>query len=65
MNEKMTYEEAVAQIEEIIAQIEAGELGIDILTEKIKVAQQLIKFCKKKLFKTDAELKKLLDNDSK
>ena len=34
---------------------------IDELTEQLKTAQELIKFCRDKLTNTDAEIKKILD----
>ncbi len=56
----MKYEEAIAQLETIVNKMEAGEYGIDELTEQLKTAQKLIKFCKEKLTKTDDEIKKVL-----
>ncbi|SFG32343.1 exodeoxyribonuclease VII small subunit [Prevotella sp. KH2C16] len=61
MAKEIKYEEAVRQLEEIVEQMENDELDIDDLTEKLKTAQKLIKLCKDKLTKTDAEVKKALD----
>lgn len=58
------YEEAMRQLEEIVDSMENNELGIDELTDKLKTAQKLIKLCKDKLTKTDAEIKKLLDKEA-
>lgn len=41
--------------------MESGELDIDSLCDQLKTAKQLIEKCKAKLQKTDAEIKKLLD----
>lgn len=57
----MKYEEAIQKLEAIVQKMEAGEYGIDELTEQIKTAQELIKFCRDKLTNTDAEIKKILD----
>ena len=57
----MTYEEAVRQLDEIVAIIESGELGIDQLTARLKRAQELIAFCRDTLYKTDTEVQKLLE----
>jgi exodeoxyribonuclease VII small subunit len=57
---KQTYTEAVAAIEEILQQIENGEMDIDELAEKVKQASQLLTFCKGKLFKTEKEIEKIL-----
>jgi exodeoxyribonuclease VII small subunit len=57
----MKYEEAIQKLETIVHKMEAGEYGIDELTEQLKTAQELIKFCRDKLTNTDAEIKKILD----
>lgn len=59
----MKYEEALTQLETIVRKMEAGEYDIDELTEQLKTAQKLIKLCRDKLTKTDAEIKKILGKD--
>lgn len=61
--QELKYEEAVRELETIVAKLEDNELGIDQLSAELKKAQQLIKLCKQKLTKTDDEIKKLLDKD--
>ncbi len=56
----MTYEEAIRQLDDIVRQIETGEMGIDQLTAQLKRAQELITFCRDVLYKTDEEVQKLL-----
>jgi len=53
------YEEALAQLETIVRKMEANEYDIDELAAQLKTAQQLIKFCKDKLTKTEEELQKI------
>ena len=60
MEQKLTYTEAMKQLEEIVGQLEDNMLDIDLLAEKVKTAQELIKFCRDKLYKTDEEIQKLL-----
>lgn len=60
---EMKYEEAVAQLEEIVDKMENDELDIDQLTEQLKRAKELVKLCKAKLTKTDEEIKKLLEEE--
>ena len=57
----MTYEDSLKQLEELVRQMEAGNYGIDQLAEKLTQAQQLISQCKEKLYKTDTEIKKILE----
>jgi exodeoxyribonuclease VII small subunit len=56
MNESMKYEEAMAQLEAIVRKMESNELDIDEIAAQLKTAQRLIKFCRDKLTKTEAEL---------
>jgi exodeoxyribonuclease VII small subunit len=56
----LSYSEAVTSIDEILQQIEAGELDVDELAEKVKQAAELLKLCKSKLFRTEKEVEKIL-----
>lgn len=59
MNDEMKYEAAMAQLEGIVRKMESNELDIDEIAAQLKAAQRLIKFCKDKLSKTEAELSKI------
>lgn len=59
--EKMKYSEAVARLEEIMAKVQSGRIDIDELAGLLKEAQELVKFCRNKLYKVDEEVKALLD----
>lgn len=59
----MKYEDAVAQLEEIVEKMENDELDIDQLSQQLKLAKELVKLCKDKLTKTDEEIKKLLSEE--
>lgn len=63
MSEQLKYEEAVHQLEAIVEKLENNEMDIDELSVQLKKAQQLIKLCKNKLTKTDAEIKKILEKE--
>ena len=56
MNENLKYDEAMAQLEAIVRKMESNELDIDEIAAQLKTAQRLIKFCRDKLTKTEAEL---------
>lgn len=62
MDNNITYEKAMKEIEDIADKMEKREYTIDELTEKLARAQQLIIFCREKLVKTDEEINKLLQN---
>jgi exodeoxyribonuclease VII small subunit len=61
MKDIQKYEEAYKELESIVNQIEDGEIGIDELSEKIKRASHLLKFCKSKLISTQQDVEKILD----
>lgn len=58
-NEELKYEDALAQLENIVRKMEGNELDIDEIAEQLKTAQRLIKFCKDKLSKTEEEILKI------
>ena len=60
MNQEQKYEVAFAQLQDIVHKMENDELDIDQMSNQLKRAQELIKFCKDKLTKTDEEIKKIL-----
>lgn len=63
VKKEIKYEEAVRQLEEIVDKMENDELDIDQLSDELKRAKTLVKLCKDKLTKTDAEIKKLLSEE--
>jgi exodeoxyribonuclease VII small subunit len=64
-NKALSYEQAVARIEEIVSLLETGEKGMDELSELVKEASQLVKSCKAKLRMTEEEIAKALDEAEK
>ena len=60
MKKETKYEEAMAELQDIVRRMENDELDIDQMTAQLKRAQELIKLCKDKLTKTDEEIKKIL-----
>jgi len=62
MNTKkvITYNEAMAEVEEILEKIENEELDVDDLAEKVKLVSVLLKICKDKLLKTNEQVEQIL-----
>ena len=58
---KMTYAEAMARLEEIMGKIQGGKIDIDELAGMLKEAQELVKFCREKIYKVDEEIKSLTE----
>ena len=63
--QKISYSDAVNEIEEILKQIENGELDVDVLSEKVKRVTLLIKICKSKLKSTEEEINTILGEEDK
>ena len=59
MNQEQKYEAAFAQLQDIVRKMENDEYSIDEIAVQLKEAQRLIKFCKDKLSKTEAEILKI------
>lgn len=56
----MTYEKAYNELQEIITAIETGDVSVDLLSEKVKRAAELITFCKEKLTTTEQDVQQIL-----
>jgi exodeoxyribonuclease VII small subunit len=57
---KITYKEAVEEIEKIMAKLENEEIDIDELSKNVKRAGELITFCKQQLRNTEEEIEHIL-----
>jgi exodeoxyribonuclease VII small subunit len=62
---ELTFNEAISRIEEIVISIENGEPDIDILSEKVKTASELIKFCRGKLRETEKKIEEIIQEEEK
>lgn len=51
---ELDYSTAVAELEEILTELEDEALNVDILTERVKRASELITFCRDRI--TSAKL---------
>lgn len=60
--EKYTYTAAFEELQQIVSEIERGDILIDELSEKVKRAKMLIGVCRSKLTDTEADVAKLLAN---
>ncbi|MBF0336621.1 MAG: exodeoxyribonuclease VII small subunit [Nitrospirae bacterium] len=60
MKEEKTYSQAIKEIEAIITDIEKETIDVDVLTERVKTAIELIKDCKGRLRRTEEELNGVL-----
>jgi len=57
---EISYRDAIAEIETILARIDEGEMDVDELAEKVKRVTVLLALCKKKLRTTESEIEKIM-----
>ena len=60
MSETINYTLAFQELQQIVNDIENGEISVDELSEKVKRAAQLIRICKTKLTTTEEDVNKIL-----
>lgn len=62
MEEKLTYSEAIAEVEALIKKMEQPDNNLELLTSQVKRASELLNFCKSQLLITKAEVENLTGN---
>lgn len=63
MKKELTYEAALAELEDIVGKVERGELAIDQLTSQLKHAHELLAFCKTQLTQVETDVNTLLNSN--
>jgi exodeoxyribonuclease VII small subunit len=56
----MKYTQAIEELEAIVLEIENAEISVDELSQKVKRASELIRFCRKTLTSTETEVDSIL-----
>ena len=59
-SKKVSFGDAIEEVESILARLEGEEIDIDDLSQEVKRAVELVKLCRKKLEKTDSEVRNLV-----
>ncbi|MCO4814248.1 MAG: exodeoxyribonuclease VII small subunit [Flavobacteriales bacterium] len=60
MSKEIKYTEAFDELQQIVVDIEDGEISVDELSIKVKRASELIKVCKQKLTSTEEDVNQIL-----
>jgi exodeoxyribonuclease VII small subunit len=61
---KKTFEQSMKQLEQIVQELESGDLSLEKAIKKFEEGIQLSKFCSKKLEETEKKISILLKDDS-
>lgn len=61
MSDRLTYQSAFEELQQIVSDLEEGEVNVDELSEKVKRATLLITICKSKLSETEEDVNKILE----
>lgn len=62
---RVTYAEAMAEVEKILQHLRSGEISVDELSSDVARATRLIAECRKILCRTEAEVERLINPESK
>jgi exodeoxyribonuclease VII small subunit len=65
MKTDLTYSDAYAKLEELVAQLEEGNIPLDQLSLKVKQANELISICENKLRNIQTEVSETIKAVSK
>ena len=57
---EVNYAQAFEELQAIVTEIELGQITVDILSEKVKRASELIAICKTKLTSTEEDVNQIL-----
>ena len=62
MNKALTFENAMKKLEEIVQELEAGQLTLEESLKKFQEGVKLSKFCSSKLDETEKKITLLLED---
>jgi len=61
---KLTYNEAIKELEEIVRKTSSGELNVDELAQKLKRAKELADYCQKRLKSIESDISAIITEDT-
>ncbi|MDI9358622.1 MAG: exodeoxyribonuclease VII small subunit [Phycisphaerales bacterium] len=62
MNPNINYEQAFKELQDIVKDIETGNISLDQLASKVKRAAILIKVCKDKITATEDDVQTIIND---
>jgi exodeoxyribonuclease VII small subunit len=61
---KKTFEQSLKQLEQIVHELESGDLSLELAIKKFEEGIELSKFCAQKLEETERRITLLMQNNS-
>lgn len=61
--EEMSYEAAMAELQTIVTALQEETVSIDDLSERVRRAAELIRYCREKLRRTESEIEGLFKQE--
>ncbi len=61
---KKTFEQSLKQLEEIVAELESGEMPLESAIKKFEEGMELSRFCAQKLEETERRITILMKDDA-
>jgi len=61
---KLTYTEAMAEVDQILSRLRSGELAVDELSAAVRRASELIAECRKMLLTAEEEVERLINPEA-
>lgn len=59
---KMSYEDAVSELEKIVSEIENPSAPLEAVMDNVKKAAELLEFCRKSLRESEENINKIVNN---
>ena len=57
----ITYEQAMQRLDALAAKMEKNEIGLDEMAERLREAQELMKYCRECLYEAEKNCNSLLN----
>ena len=61
----ITYEQAMQHLDALAAKMEKNEIGLDEMAERLREAQELMKYCRECLYEAEKNCNSLLNMEEK
>ncbi len=61
----ITYEQAMQRLDALAAKMEKNEIGLDEMAERLREAQELMKYCRECLYEAEKNCNSLLNVEEK